>query len=82
MCHLFLWFCLFVSPKLCLQFDFGIYMYLDNSGSDSRNLIGQLQVSKRRRNLERTLSASGGDSKCPGHLESPPLALRIPPTGT
>ena len=21
----------------------------------------------------------GGDSKCPGHLESPPLALRIPP---
>ena len=31
--------------------------YLDNSGSDSRNLIGQLQVSKRGRNLER-------DSKC------------------
>ena len=30
---------------------------LDNSGSDSRNLIGQLQVSKRGRNLER-------DSKC------------------
>ena len=24
------------------------------------------------------LSASGGDSKCPGHLESPPLALRVP----
>ena len=49
------------------------YYYLDNSGSDSRNLIGQLQVSKRVRNLER-------DSKCPGHLESSPLALRIPPT--
>ena len=32
--------------------------------------------------LRGTLSASGGDSKCPGHLESPPLALRIPPTGT
>ena len=31
--------------------------FLDNSGSDSRNLIGQLQVSKRGRNLER-------DSKC------------------
>ena len=30
---------------------------LDNSGSDSRNLIGQLQVSKCGRNLER-------DSKC------------------
>ena len=30
---------------------------LDNSGSDLRNLIGQLQVSKRGRNLER-------DSKC------------------
>ena len=30
---------------------------LDNSGSDSRNLIGQLQVSKRGKNLER-------DSKC------------------
>ena len=48
---------------------------LDNSGSDSRNLIGQLQVSKRGRNIERdSLSASGGgggggggeDSKCPG----------------
>ena len=26
---------------------------LDNSGSDSSNLIGQLQVSKRGRNLER-----------------------------
>ena len=25
------------------------------------------------------LSARGGDSKCPGHLESPPpLALRVP----
>ena len=23
------------------------------------------------------LSASGGDSKCPGHLESPPLALEF-----
>ena len=34
-----------------------LYGYLDNSGSDSRNLIGQLQVSKRGRNLER-------DSKC------------------
>ena len=34
---------------------FGVF--LDNSGSDSRNLIGQLQVSKRGRNLER-------DSKC------------------
>ena len=33
------------------------YVHLDNSGSDSRNLIGQLQVSKRGRNLER-------DSKC------------------
>ena len=32
-------------------------MLLDNSGSDLRNLIGQLQVSKRSRNLER-------DSKC------------------
>ena len=29
--------------------------------------------------LRGTLSASGGDSKCPGHLESLPLALRIPP---
>ena len=28
-------------------------LYFDNSGSDSRNLIGQLQVSKRGRNLER-----------------------------
>ena len=29
------------------------------------------------------LGGGGGDSKCPGHLESPPLALalRIPPTG-
>ena len=33
------------------------HLYLDNSGTDSRNLIGQLQVSKRSRNLER-------DSKC------------------
>ena len=33
------------------------HLCLDNSGSDSRNLIGQLQVSKRGRNLER-------DSKC------------------
>ena len=35
----------------------GVKLYLDNSGSDLRNLIGQLQVSKRGRNLER-------DSKC------------------
>ena len=34
-----------------------IYPGLDNSGRDSRNLIGQLQVSKHGRNLER-------DSKC------------------
>ena len=36
-----------------------VHVHLDNSGSDSRNLIGQLQVhvSKRGRNLER-------DSKC------------------
>ena len=55
--------------------------HLDNSGSDLRNLIGQLQVSKRGRNLERDSKCQwgGGDSKCPGHLESPPLALRIPP---
>ena len=45
-----------------------VFFYIDNSGSDSRNLIGQLQVSKRGRKLER-------DLKCPGHLESLPLAL-------
>ena len=49
------------------------------------NLIGQLQVSKRGRNLERDSKCQwgggggGGNSKCPGHLESHPLALRIPP---
>ena len=32
------------------------YKHLDNSGSDSRNLIGQLQVSKRGRGI---LSALG-----------------------
>ena len=48
-------------------------LILDNSGSDLRNLIGQLQVSKRGRNLERDSVpvGGGGDSKCPGHLESP-----------
>ena len=57
-----------------------MYIILDSSGSDSRNLIGQLQVSKRGRNLERDSKCKwGGDSKFPGHLESPPLALRIPP---
>ena len=33
------------------------YMCLDNGGSDLRNLIGQLQVSKCGRNLERDLIA-------------------------
>ena len=41
--------------------------YLYNSGSDSRNLIGQLQVSKRGRNLERdSKCASGGILSAPG----------------
>ena len=45
-----------VTPQACTYFFFHYScacMYLDNSGSDSRNLIGQLQVSKRGRNLER-----------------------------
>ena len=33
---------------------------LDNSGSDSRNLIGQMQVSKRGRNLERDYKCRWG----------------------
>ena len=50
----------YANPTLNMMFGaipgFVICVRLDNSGSDSRNLIGQLQVSKLGRNLERDSS--------------------------
>ena len=67
--------CIFVCSQVYVCVSTCIMYGLDNSGSDLRNLIHLNAVGTN----EGLLSASGGDSKCPGHLESPPLALGIPP---